>query len=315
MIVPHEYIQLTDGSLLSVHTIFGDRDVIVGDIAFMPSRLGGYSYREGTFAKPYIDEGLGRRVTAPGVVRIRSALQRLPIAQYFPMKSVVTTDEISRVITGPEMSERLQASGFFSRFQMVAEWALTQAGFAKDNFLIYPTGSAGLGSPTEPHDYDVVLRGSRNSLASLVSSLQALTLERPQIRLFEYRRSWRLRLLTPHGIFCPFFASNDADESEFSWMNNGNFVGERDVELRGVVIDSLSSALTPSVFDVTSLDGEEIRVVDFDMRSRGDLACGELGLFRGTLVLAADRKLLFPHASVGLTNLNPPWDAFYGSER
>lgn len=309
---PHDYVLLGDGALVSVHSYVDSDELIIGDVAFVQRADGCYQFPEGSYSKPYLDEGLGREVRVGGLRRSKGALARTALASCFPAKSFVEYSEIVGVVTTDEMARRVAASPFREEFDSVLDWVLQETGAARGAFNFSPTGSLGLGESRRcPHDFDVVLRAPQATISEFVAALQNLSGRHAQVRIFEYNKSWRLRLRTPYGIFCPFFAPTDWDlESGGQDVLSAGSRALTNASIVGTATDVKLASITPSIITISAPPHGEVTIVDFDLRARGDLAKGDLAAVRGLLSIGA-KNVLFADSSGGVRNLTPPWDGYY----
>lgn len=312
---------LSDGRYLSIHGYDSRLGLVVGDVAFVPlshHSPAAYSIGNRPYGKPYFDEGRGREYSHSGIVRSPEALGRFPLFGLLPGKSVLFVDSKAEVITSREMYVGIEGTARGAVVERILSWLWQRTRLPSSKYQIGLTGSVGLSSRGTPHDFDIVFHGTTAVLSELVKALQHVSKSVESARLVEYGKSWRIRLSTPHGVLCPFFAPTDAHSLGLAddVLALVDYTIERDAVIEGVVTNSRLGFATPAILHARTGTTDRLVIADFDLRSRGDLAVGERVEVRGTLLRSSGTgpDHLICRASDGVRSLDPPWEHYYIDE-
>lgn len=320
MLSDQDYCLLEDGRILSLHGSDQSEEYLFGEVAFVPDVGGEYEFFGQRYVKPYQDHGQGRRATNRGTIRDPEALMRLPVGELFVNKSVVNPQRVQEHFRSEDLLAR-SLSGQNSRMILnMINWLENEVlgpGLRED--LTYGlTGSlalAGSSKVKNPHDIDLVIRAGLPQVQRITERLQDASERDVNLRVFEYGKSWRMRLRTPFGLLCPFLSVTGG------LYPLGNFafkaLVDDDFEIVGTVVDASKGGLTPSLLFVEAGD-TVILAVDPDLRCRGDFRDGDRGQFRGTRVLAEwggdEHDVLVISDSRRVRNATPPWPQYYETD-
>lgn len=320
MLSDQDYCLLEDGRILSLHGKDQSDEYLLGEVAFVPEIGGEYQFFGRRYVKPYQDYGQGRRATDRGTIRDPEALMCLPISELFVNKSVVNPQRVQEHFRAEDLLAKSLCGPNSEVILDLIFWLEDQVlGHSLGEQLTYGlTGSlalAGASAVKNPHDIDLVIRGGFPQVQQVTEGLQNASERDLNLRVFEYGKSWRMRLRTPHGLLCPFLSVSDGPSPL------GNFLVkelvDEDFEVVGTVVDASQGALTPSVLLVES--GEcVLLVVNPDLRCRGDFRDGDRGRFRGTRVLAEwgghEHEVLVISDGRRAKNTTPPWPRYYEAD-
>ncbi|GAB2752625.1 hypothetical protein GCM10027039_08310 [Terrabacter koreensis] len=93
-------------------------------------------------------------------------------------------------------------------------------------------------------------------------------------------------------------------------------VATQRISVSGVVEEDDLACYTPSVFSLCTESFGTIQVVDFDLRSRGDVAIGDRAQICGVLLHGSgfSTPILLADPSDGVLASNPPWADYYGAK-
>ncbi|MCH5644438.1 hypothetical protein [Gordonia sp. ABSL49_1] len=317
-----DYVLLDDGRILSVHgtQVVRESDPIVGEIAFIPDRLGTYQVNGTTYSKPYFVANGTRKLSTDG----RTTANPLPahLGYLLSYKSTVTKERIIKIWRTEEMLATGLAGNNGSTIRAVIEEAKALIPALRE-CRIGLTGSGGLACQNGGrvlHDVDLTIHAlTDEGSAAVTEQLQRLLTARPEYRIYEYGKDWRLRYRTPSGILCPFISSAASESvvGALPWTG-GELHGAEMLDVNGVVVDATRSAHTPVQLIIRSMDNTKslYYLYCYDLRARAEFAVGERGRFKGmglrsTIATEAGgcTPLLVAEAS-HMINLTPPWQGY-----
>lgn len=304
-----DYCILANGDVFSVHGDIQRGGILVGEMAYVIDDGGPYVIRGRRYRKPYLDVGSGHIVDNNGHVQTTDSPSH-DFRRFFDNKSTI---EVARVVehlsTADLLEHALNGEHANELGKIIANMQAMLPLPTSVNVAL--TGSLGVvdyGTMPSPHDFDITLRMTNViELENVVSHLQSIPTKTSKYRLWEYGKYWRIRILTDCGILCPFFSVNEGNSRLIDASDDSQAV----VSYVGMVINASRTATLPIELVIRLDDGsDDLIILSYDLRLRGEFALGDRGWFRGVVrELRGDlvgRSLFLQNATdCGL--LNDPW--------
>ncbi|MGW2308711.1 hypothetical protein [Actinomadura luteofluorescens] len=296
LIQDQDYVLLKDGRLLTVHGDCHPPGHLVGEISFVPCVNGDYTFFRTGYRKAYVTGGRGMAERDRERARWETGTC-FDHAHPFSTKSLVPLTEVERHLSAAvdPRSETVPGS-FLHRYTEAHMRELRH--LLGDALLDAPLGLTGSArlllqecSVRSLHDFDILFIGGPETVRTIARRLAAYGKARPEARLREHGKGWRIRLRTGAGILCPFFRYPEPSDSPLAGLTSVQTM-IRDVTVRGRVIDDLHGAYLPTLIKVSPEWASEplpveasqhLLVLISHMRHRGDFLPGDRGTFTGEL--------------------------------
>jgi hypothetical protein len=309
----YDYALLADGTVMTVHATLAN-SVIVGDTAYAPAEHGTYLINGVRYARTH-----GRNPEAHTPRRDPAATKRAAGWSSVAAKSIVNRHNVLAVAQPHRLLERRLEGPLQESLARSMDWISTTLVAPTESVAYGLIGSVGLAdddcpSLTMPHDFDIVIEGSIETLKQIVSRSQQIVLAHPTLRVHEYGKGWNIRIELPFGLLCMFFRANPSPLDLLDW---GNLRMRQDqVDVSGTVVDVARASLTPCVIEIADARLGRIAVVLPSLRTRGDVTLGTTLKAQGKLYaqtgtdLTARRFVLVQDERSAV--IEPaPWPGYY----
>lgn len=305
------YAVLEGGGIVSIHALISE-DHFAGDLAFIPSQRGAYRFRGAPYSKPYLTNGRGAYVATPPIRPVASDIAPC-LWELVPTKSIVNWRDVVEVITCERMLALAIERHDDAWFAVYSD-VLSIFGSHADRVVFALTGSLGLmdsrSAPNDVvHDVDIVLTAELDEINTLSGLLQDYSLRHLESRLFEYGKSWRIRIGTAGGVICPFFRWASPARSFTSAPRQSGSL--EPLMVRGLVTDARQGVLMPAVYTIDAQGIGEVDVVFPTLRARGDFVTGDRMAVEGILSKWNGRPSIFVVDETQKSLLTPPWLPYY----
>ncbi|GCB49040.1 hypothetical protein [Streptomyces sp. NL15-2K] len=303
LIQDQDYVLLKDGQILAVHGHSHPPGHLVGELAFVPSAVGDYTFFNSRYRKAYVMRGRGISEREREHVRFETGTC-FDHAHPFSAKSLVPLAQVELHLSAAVDPRAEAAPGSF--LQRYADAQLNELhrvlGDTMPDAPLGLTGSARLllqdHSVRTMHDFDVLFTGGPDRVREIARRLAAHGEAHKEARLHEHGKGWRIRLRMRAGILCPFFRYADPADAPLAGLTGARTL-LRDVTVSGRVIEDAHGAYLPTFLVIapdrvsTALPGElahRLPVLVSHMRDRGDFFVGDRGTFTGELCHLRTRR-------------------------
>ncbi|MFB6772074.1 hypothetical protein [Streptomyces sp. NPDC056337] len=322
-----DYVVMRGGQILAIHGHCHPPEHLVGELVFVPSATGDYSFFGTPYRKAYVAGGRGTSERDREHIRFPTGTC-FDHAHPFSAKSLVPVSQIDLHLSAAVDPRAEAAPGSF--LYEYAEAHLTELtrilGDAMPKTPLGLTGSARLllkdRAVQSMHDYDVVFTGGPQSVGLIARRLTDYGQVHKEARLHEHGKGWRIRLRTSAGILCPFFRYSSPADAPISGLTAAQTLLQT-VTVSGRVIEDAHSAYLPTLLAIVpertsvSLPGEvdqRLLVLVSHMRDRGDFFIGDRGTFTGALchlgTPLGDLQVLSVVDGSDSTLDTPPWQHY-----